>query len=167
MAVCRWSGQAWEGRVGRRSLLANDKALTCARCALQIKLEECSVRSDDHGKPACYYTQLHASNAPLPEFLRHRSLEDAVSPMHSYTVQLLPLEKQGGGQSCDTGCEKDRIRYQCPSKQKHMEDAVSLTLALTRAPSRWEAPPTPLSHRCGMPDTLLHHGASMSGVPCF
>jgi hypothetical protein len=59
-------------------------------------LEECSVRPDDHGKPACYYMQLHASDASLPGFLGHCSLEDAASLM-----QLLRLGEQGGGQHCD------------------------------------------------------------------
>jgi len=130
-ASCRGGLSVERPGVGGASWTATRRCWRTTRLSLQTKLEEYSVISDDHGKPACYYTQLHASNASLPEFLKHRSLEDAVSPMHSYTVQLLPLEKQGGGSPAEY-----RRRYQYPSEHKHMEDAVSPTLALTRAPSR-------------------------------
>ena len=98
-------------------------------------MEECSVGSDDHGKLACYYTQLHASNASnasdasLPEFLRHCSSEDAVSPMHSYTMQLLHLGEQGGGSPAILAARKTEYVISA-------HDAISPTLALTRAPSR-------------------------------
>ena len=150
MAVCRWSGQAWEGQPstnGRRcwrTTRLSPADFACCRSGLKIWR---SAASD----------QMITVN--LPATTRNYMLLTPLTPLY------LSFSGTAARRMPSARCTLTPCSF-CTWESKEVGSPAILAARKTEyviSRPGWEAPPTPLSHRCGTPE-LVHPYSSPWGI---